>query len=300
MGRGPYKKSEKQRVKEELSEHLGAGRWQWETVEPPEELISQWQTVFDRETIIETAMQWRPPFNSTEYLRPYFPEEAKHLFIDPYQAAVEGGPLGLDKFLQQRARECTALDKRMAKCLIPIIASWNCKSFTPAKAQRDVLAIAGLTPGISDPRERGMITKILSGLTVEGRLTKDGADYTIVPGVGDRLDNIEIPERKSMTREQLEAVRRLLIYNAMSESGKQSFEVWDLRRAAGRNRELFGGRPVNAASAYCYDLVKEGLIKENGASTRYGTVARLYLPTEELLKTKPDTLRAIINAPMRQ
>lgn len=307
MGRGPdkkprrpYRKSEKQSAKEALGIHLNAGRWQWETIEPPEEEIERLLPFFDRETILETASKWVPPFHSTVDFLPFFPEEAKHLFIDPYQAAVEGGPFGYEKFLKRAAADLTDRDKRMAKCLIPIIASRNCEEFSVAKAQRDAICIAGLYVGISDPKDRASMCKVLMALVAEGRLTNNGGYYKIVPGVGDRLDNIDMAQRKKMTREQQEAVRRLLVHEALAESGSTGFEVWDLRKAAGRNPGLFGSTALNNASTYCSGLVREGLIKENGSSARYGTVARYYLPTEELLRTKPDTLRAIIHAPMRQ
>lgn len=307
MGRGPdkkprrpYRKSEKQIAKEALGAHLNAGRWQWDTIEPSEEEIERLLPFFDRETILETASKWVPPFHSTVDFLPFFPEEAKHLFIDPYQAAVEGGPIGYEKFLKRAAADLTDRDKRMAQCLVPIIASRNCEEFTPAKAQRDSVCIAGLYVGISDPGDRDRMYRLLLGLAAEGRLTSDGGYYKIVPGVGDRLDNIDIPKRKKMTREQQEAVRRLLVYEALSLSGGEGFEVWDLRKAAGKDPSLFGKRAVSYSSDYCSKLVREGLIKENGSSARYGTVARYYLPTEELLRTKPDTLRAIIHAPMRQ
>lgn len=307
MGRGPdkkprrpYRKSEKQFAKEALGAHLNAGRWQWETIEPPEEEIERLLPFFDRETILETASKWVPPFHSTSDFLPFFPEEAKHLFIDPYQAAVEGGPIGYEKFLKRAAADLTDRDKRMAKCLVPILASRNCEAFTLAKAQRDAIPIAGLYVGISDPGDRDRMYRLLMGLVAEGRLTKKDGDYRIVAGVGDRLDNIDIPKRKKMTREQQEAVRRLLVYEALSLSGGEGFEVWDLRKAAGKDQSLFGKRAVSYSSDYCSALVREGLIKENGSSARYGTIARYYLPTEELLRTKPDTLRAIIHAPMRQ
>lgn len=223
-----------------------------------------------------------------------FMPDFEHLYVDA--AAVAKGIGFLDYAVWKRKIYEESSKKRRweAACFLTyLMAKVGKKKFMLREAQVYAPFIRGLPGRIEDYDYVNPMYDLLARQVAVGRLERKQHFYIVTPE-GERMDNVSLrPKRKTMTRDQQEAARRLLIYETLKVTGGKRFTSQDLRTAA-RDFPMAMGMALTSPEIVCRRLTEEGLIKEVDFDLQYKR--KYFLPTDELLKTSPDTLRVVLHS----